>query len=83
MSGSDTFVSGTVGCRVALYLAEGMVSDHGVSLGGVGASRGRAGGEGRLLLQPLFNLLILKAHIFRNPHGVVFTLIKLCLNYWF
>lgn len=40
-----------------VYLAEGMMPDHGVSLGGVGACRGRAGREGRLLLQPLFDLL--------------------------
>lgn len=46
--------------RGAWYLAEGVLSDHGVGLGEVGARGSRAGREGCLLLQPLFNLLVFR-----------------------
>lgn len=52
--------------------------NHGVSLGGVGSSWDRAGGERRLLLKPLFNLLITHTHTdrfltFQTREESVFT----------
>ncbi len=51
------FLLGSCSVQRHVYLAEGMMSNHGVSLGGVGACRSGARREGRLLLQPLFDLL--------------------------